>query len=338
MRYQGPAPASDQPPCTGILLTNLGTPDSTDTADVRRYLKEFLSDPRVVETPRLIWWLILNGIILRTRPKHSAEAYRKIWTEEGSPLLTISRRIAQSLQGRLDKEECSPFKVVLAMRYGSPSIADGLEQLRQANARRVLVLPLYPQYSATTTASTFDEISRVLQQWRWIPELRFVNHYHDHPGYIQALASSVERFQKENGGCDRLLFSFHGIPRSYSDQGDPYPEECRVTAEKLAAALELEPGQWAISFQSRLGRQEWVKPYTDRTLEQWGSEGVKSVQVLCPGFPADCLETLEEIGVENRETFLAAGGRSYSYIPALNSDPDHISMLNRLVAQHNWRS
>ncbi|WP_428622896.1 ferrochelatase [Sedimenticola sp.] len=337
MRFHGPAPDNRTPPCTGILITNLGTPDSPSVTDVRRYLKAFLSDPRVVEIPRLVWWLILNGVILRIRPKRSAEAYRKVWTDQGSPLLVISRAITDALQQRLDERLDSPAKVVLAMRYGSPSIEDGLETLRQANAQRILVLPLYPQYSATTTASTFDEISRILRRWRWLPELRFINRYPDDPGYIHALAESVQQFTQTEGECDRLLLSFHGIPQSYADQGDPYADECRLTAERLAAALALKPEQWAITFQSRVGRQAWLKPYTDETLKQWGAKGVKRVHVICPGFPADCLETLEEIGEENREYYLAAGGQTYRYIPALNDRPTHIDALTGLVTKHLWR-
>lgn len=337
MRFHGPAPDNRTPPCTGILITNLGTPDSPSVADVRRYLREFLSDPRVVEFPRLLWWLVLNGIILRIRPKRSAAAYRKVWTDQGSPLLVISREIAGALQQTLEQRLDGPVKVVLAMRYGSPSIADGLESLRQANAQRILVLPLYPQYSATTTASTFDEISRVLRQWRWLPELRFINHYHNDPGYIDALAESIRHFSRTHGKRDRLLLSFHGIPQAYADQGDPYAEQCRITATRLAAALDLSPEQWAITFQSRVGRQAWLQPYTDETLKQWGAGGIKRVHVICPGFPADCLETLEEIGEENREYFLSAGGEDYHYIPALNDGQRHIEALADLVQRHQWR-
>ncbi|MCW8908551.1 MAG: ferrochelatase, partial [Sedimenticola sp.] len=322
---------------TGVLLVNLGTPDSPSVADVRRYLKQFLSDPRVVELPRSLWWLILNGAILRLRPKRSAAAYRQVWTDQGSPLLVESRAIAEELQQALAGRLRQPVRVELAMRYGAPSIARGLEQLRQANARHILVLPLYPQYSATTTASTFDEISRVLGGWRWLPELRFINHYHDDPGYIRALADSVRRFDPDDSSRDRLLMSFHGIPQSYADQGDPYAEQCHTTAQRLADELGLQPQQWAITFQSRVGRQPWLQPYTDETLKQWGAEGVSRVDVICPGFPADCLETLEEIGEENRDYFLQAGGEQYRYIPALNRDPLHIEALASLVEWHSWR-
>ncbi len=335
MKYQAhPVTESDSPETLGVLLLNLGTPDSPSVPDVRRYLAEFLSDPRVVETPRLLWWLILHGIILRTRPKRSAEAYASVWTDDGSPLLKISLHQAKGLQAALDSLAGGRFKVVLAMRYGNPSVAAGLDALRRANAQRVLVLPLYPQYSATTTASTFDAISLELQRWRWLPELRFINHYHDDPGYIGALTESVRRFWLEHGEPHRLLMSFHGIPQDYADGGDPYPKECHTTARLLAAALGLSEDRWAISFQSRLGRQEWIKPYTDETLKSWGREGVKRVHVICPGFSADCLETIEEIAVENRDYFLGAGGEDYAYIPALNEEPDHIHALAKLVARH----
>ncbi len=330
-RYHGPFPGSVQPETTGVLLVNLGTPDAPTTSAVRKYLAEFLSDPRVVEVPRLLWKLILHGIILRTRPARSAAAYRKVWTELGSPLLVISREQEQALQGLLEKQMKQPVQVELAMRYGNPSIASGLDKLRQHNARRIIVLPLYPQYSATTTASTFDAISSELQKWRWLPDLEFISHYYDHPGYIDALANSVRTHWQQNSKPERLLMSFHGIPQEYADAGDPYPNECNTTARLLAEALGLEEDEWAISFQSRLGRKEWLRPYTDETLKQWGSDATKSVHVICPGFPTDCLETLEEIAVENRDIFITAGGGEYGYISALNSSDKHIQVLAEII-------
>ncbi len=309
---------------------NLGTPDSTSVSDVRRYLKEFLSDPRVVEMPRAIWWLILNGIILNTRPKKSAALYKKIWSESGSPLLSHSQNLAQALQKTLG----NTTRVVLAMRYGAPCVEEGLEQLRQANAQRVIVLPLYPQYSATTTGSTFDAITRTLQKWRWIPELRFINHYHNNDGYVRAVSDSIKTFRDKHGSSERLLISFHGIPQAYAYAGDPYPQECQTSAELIANELGLSEDQWAITFQSRMGRKPWLQPYTDQTLKRWGSEGVKNVQVVCPGFPVDCLETIEEIGEENKAFFLDSGGESYQYIPALNSTANHVEMLEQLIFQH----
>lgn len=319
---------------TGVLLVNLGTPDAPDRASVRRYLKEFLSDPRVVEGPRLPWWLVLNLIILNTRPSRSAKAYQKVWTKQGSPLLTISREQESALRSALKQSYGENICVELAMRYGSPSIESGLSALRDQGVRRILVLPLYPQYSATTTASIFDEVTDQVRKWRWLPELRFINHYHDDPAYIAALAESVSNWRAEHGNSDKLLLSFHGIPKEYFLKGDPYFCECQKTGRLLAESLQLGEDQWQLTFQSRLGPREWLQPYTDKTLEQMGKDGVKSVQVLCPGFSADCLETLEEVAMENRDIFLDAGGEKYEYIPCLNADQPHIAMLAGLVKQH----
>jgi ferrochelatase len=334
MKYKNQADQFGKPASLGILLVNLGTPDAPTTSAVRRYLAEFLSDPRVVSIPRLLWMVILHGIVLRVRPKRSAAAYRSIWSSEGSPLMAISKRQQQAIEARLREQLPGGFKLVLAMRYGNPSIAAGLEALRQANAQRLLVVPLYPQYSATTTASIFDAVTRQLQGWRWIPEVRFINRYSDRADYIEALAESIREFREEHGAAQKLLFSFHGIPKDYYESGDPYPDECRQTAADATRLLGLKEDQWQLTFQSRFGRQEWVKPYTDATLKSWGETGVKSVQVVCPAFSADCLETLEEIAVENRDTFLEAGGGEYAYIPALNDRPRHIGMLATLILQH----
>jgi ferrochelatase len=318
----------------GVLLVNLGTPDAPTADAVRRYLAEFLSDPRVVAIPPLLWRIILHGIVLRIRPKRSAAAYRSIWTEQGSPLLVIAQRQHQAIEQALHAAYGDRVRVALAMRYGNPSIPAGLETLRQANVQRLLVLPLYPQYSATTTASIFDAVTRELQAWRWLPELRLINRYHDDPAYIEALAGSIREFREQHGSADKLLFSFHGIPKDYHQKGDPYPDECRQTAQATVARLGLSEGAWEIAFQSRFGAQEWVKPYTDATLKAWGKQGIGSVQVLCPAFSADCLETLEEIAVENRDNFLKAGGREYAYIPALNDRPDHIALFVALIKRH----
>ncbi len=335
MKYQNETGfRHDAPETLGVLMVNLGTPDSPATADVRRYLAEFLSDPRVIEMPRLLWKAILHGVILRIRPRRSAHAYQQVWTERGSPLLDISQRQANALQQALDGYEAGKVKVVLAMRYGSPSVRRGLAELRAANCRRVLVLPMYPQYSATTTASVFDAVTSELRSWRWVPELRFVNQYHDDAAYIEALADSIRRYRDENGTADRLLFSFHGIPKDYFLNGDPYYCHCQKTARLVAEKLGMQADQWQLTFQSRVGAKEWLKPYTDHTLKEWGAEGVGSVQVVCPGFSADCLETLEEIAVENRDYFLQAGGKEYAYIPALNDDAGHISALAELVRRH----
>jgi len=321
-------------PSTGVLLTNLGTPDSPSPRDVRRYLKQFLWDPRVVELPRPLWWPVLNLVILNTRPRRSARAYARVWTAEGSPLLVISRRQHAALQAALATRPGGPVRVALAMCYGNPSIPAGLAELREAGVRRVLVLPLYPQYSATSTAAIFDAVTRELQRWRAVPELHFINDYHDHPAYIAALADSVRAFQAGHGVPDRLLMSFHGIPQAYADKGDPYVRQCERTAGLLADTLDLGPLQWQLSYQSRLGPKDWLKPYTDRTLETLGRQGVKTVQVLCPGFSADCLETLEEIAMENRGVFMEAGGSEYHYIPCLNDQDAHIAFLAQLVERH----
>ncbi len=317
-----------------MLMVNLGTPDSPSVSDVRRYLAEFLSDPRVVEVPRLLWAMILHGVILRIRPPRSAKAYREVWTEQGSPLLDISRRQAAALQQALDGHSPGPVKVELAMRYGTPSIADGLRRLRDENVRRVLVLPMYPQYSATTTASVFDAVTAELRTWRWVPEMRFVNQYHDDGGYVDALAASVRGYWEAHGEPDKLLFSFHGIPKDYFLGGDPYYCQCQKTARLTAERLGLADDRWLLTFQSRVGNKEWLKPYTDHQLQAWGEAGVGKVHVICPGFSADCLETLEEIAVENRDYFLQAGGKEYRYIPALNDQPDHVAALAQLVECH----
>lgn len=324
----------DTPECLGVLLLNLGTPDAPTVSAVRRYLAEFLWDPRVVELSRPLWWLILHGVILRVRPARSARAYQSVWTESGSPLLDISMKQTAALQRLLGERLPGPVKVVLGMRYGNPSVRAALAELRGANARRILVLPLYPQYSATTTASTFDVVTRELSRWRWVPELRFVNQYHDEPAYIDALVTSIREHWETHGEPQRLLFSFHGIPKEYFLNGDPYHCQCHKTARLVTQGLGLAPDRWILAFQSRVGTKEWLKPYTDETLKAWGREGVSSVQVISPGFSSDCLETIEEIGVENRDYFIEAGGRDYSYIPCLNDRQDHLDMLAGLVQRH----
>ncbi len=319
----------------GVLLTNLGTPDAPTPTALKRYLAEFLWDPRIVELPRPLWWLVLHGLILRTRPQRSAQAYKTVWTEVGSPLLETTLKQQVLLQRLLSERLPGPVKVVVAMRYGRPSIQEGMDGLRAAGCRRIVVLPLYPQYSATTTASTFDAVAACLSRLRWIPELRFITGYHDDPAYINALANTVSGHWKRRGTRpEKLLFSFHGIPRKGWVKGDPYPCQCHTTARLVAQHLKLDDGDWQVAFQSRFGAAKWVTPYTDETLRIWGREGVKSVDVICPGFPADCLETLEEIGQENRHNFLSAGGRGYEYISALNLGTDHIDFLAGLVMRH----
>ncbi len=324
----------DQVPKVGILLTNLGTPDAPTPSALRRYLKEFLSDPRVVELPRWKWWPILNLIVLNTRPKASAKLYQTVWTNEGSPLLTITRQQAAGVGAQLRARLGSPFAVAIGMRYGNPAIRAGLDELRQQGCRRILVLPLYPQYSASTTGSTFDAVTQELSTWRWVPELRTIHKYHDDPGYIGALADSIRELWKKDGAPEKLLFSFHGIPQRYFDGGDPYPCECQKTARRVSEAMGLSKDRYIVAFQSLFGREEWIKPYTASTVEAMGKAGVKSLDVICPGFSADCLETLEEIDGENRQIFMAAGGESFRYIPALNSRPDHVRALADVICRN----
>lgn len=321
-------------PGKGVLLLNLGTPDAPEPGALRRYLKEFLSDPRVVEIPRVLWWLILHLFILPLRPKNSAKLYASVWTEAGSPLLDITQRQARGLQQQLDErlgEGVMP--VVVGMRYGNPSVASALAQLTAQNVRDITVLPLYPQYCGATTGSTFDAISEVLQQYRWVPTLRFINGYHKHPAYVQALARSVQQYLDAQGMPDRLLFSYHGTPLRYLQQGDPYYCFCIQTTRLVVEALGLDQQRVLTTFQSRFGKATWLQPYTDETLQSLPAEGVKRVALICPGFAADCLETLEEIEVENRDYFLEAGGESYAYIPCLNDSEDHIQMMLELVAE-----
>lgn len=334
-RYKGSSrPAHETPPATGILLTNLGTPDAPTKKALRTYLAEFLSDTRVIEAPKLFWWPILYGIILTLRPKKSAKAYAKVWMEEGSPLMVYSRQQAAAIAAQLQQKLSGPVVVELAMRYGNPSIPSALERMHAANVRRLLVFPLYPQYSATTTASTFDAVADVLKSWRWIPELRMINHYHDDPGYISALAESVRLYRAEHGTSDRLLFSFHGLPKKYFTDGDPYFCECQKTARLVAGELQLADQEWAVSFQSRFGPTEWLKPYTGDVLDNWARTGQHNVQIICPGFSADCLETLEEIQIQYRQQFLQAGGKQFAYIPALNATPGHVDVLSDLIVRH----
>jgi len=325
----------EQQPSVGILLTNLGTPDAPTAKAVRVYLKEFLWDPRVVEQPRWLWWLVLNIVILNVRPAKSAAAYKKVWTDAGSPLLAISKqqhyKLDQALRDKLG--DGADVHVELAMRYGNPSIKAGLEALRAKNCRKIIVLPLYPQYSATTTASTFDAVAEVMTTWRRVPELQLIDAYHDHPAYIEALAQSVEQYWQQHGRPERLLMSYHGIPERYFNNGDPYPCHCRKTARLLRQRLGLDEDMAHVTFQSRFGREPWLQPYTDATLKAWGEEGVKSVDVICPGFSADCLETIEEIGMENRDYFLTAGGQQYRYIAALNDADAHIEALVQIIMQ-----
>ena len=327
-------PESSQPRKLAILLVNLGTPDAPDTASVRRYLAEFLADPRIVEQPRWLWWLVLNGIILRTRPARSARAYAKVWTPEGSPLQVETTALAARLHATLESEFGDRIMIRHAMRYGSPSIADTLADFARAGMRRLLVLPLFPQFSATTTASVFDAVSAAMQRWRRLPEMRFVNDYCHETSHIEALARSVERHRQDHGSSDRLLLSFHGIPERYVRNGDPYREQCEATTQLLRQRLGMSDSELLLSFQSRLGREPWLQPYTDKTLASLPGQGVRSVDVMCPGFAVDCLETLEEIAMEGRETFVQAGGTTFNYIPCLNDNADQVEAMRTLVKRH----
>ena len=318
---------------TAILLCNLGTPDAPTAPALRRYLGQFLSDHRVVEIPKPIWWLILHGIILRTRPAKSAAKYASVWTPEGSPLAMWTSKQAKLLRGWLG-EAGSNVLVRHAMRYGNPSIASQLDALKAEGATRILVLPLYPQYSATTTASVFDAVYSWAARTRNVPELRFVNHYHDDPGYIDALARTVQTHWKHHGPPDKLVMSFHGVPERTLQLGDPYHCESHKTARLLAERLGLQKDDWQLTFQSRFGKAKWLQPYTEPTLIEMAKAGVGRVDVICPGFTGDCLETLEEINQEAREAFLHAGGKEFHYIACLNDSTPWITALSHIAQQH----
>lgn len=332
-RYLGFDTTSEQP-ATGkvaLLLVNLGTPAAPTTDAVAEYLAEFLSDRRVVELPRWLWWPVLHGYILRTRPRRSAEAYAKIWRDDGSPLLVFSQRLTEAVRAEIARRSGRKAETVLAMTYGEPSVAATIESLMRAGVRRMLVLPLFPQYSATSTGAALDAVTRVTQALRCPPELRTVNDYHADAGYLAALAASVKAHWSEHGRGDKLLLSFHGIPEKYAAAGDPYPEQCRETARRLGEVLGMDDGELLVTFQSRLGRQRWLRPYTDEMIEELARQDVGTLDVLCPGFAVDCLETLEEIAMQNRDFFQAAGGEQLSYIPALNSRPAHVQALCDII-------
>ncbi|MEV9325822.1 ferrochelatase [Klebsiella pneumoniae] len=314
---------------TGILLANLGTPDAPTPGAVKRYLRQFLSDKRVVDTSRLLWWPLLRGVILPIRSPRVAKLYQSVWMEEGSPLMVYSRRQQQALAARLPDTP-----VALGMSYGSPSLASAVDDLLAQGVEHIVVLPLYPQYSCSTVAAVWDELARILAKKRAIPGISFIRDYAEHPDYIHALAASVRASFAVHGEPDLLLLSYHGIPQRYANQGDDYPQRCRDTTRELVSALGLPPERVMMTIQSRFGREPWLTPYTDETLKMLGEKGTKHVQVLCPGFAADCLETLEEIAVQNREIFLEAGGKQYEYIPALNADAAHIEMMVNLTAPY----
>jgi len=311
------------PPNTGILLTNIGTPYEPSRRAVRSYLKKFLTDPRVVEIPRLLWLPILYGLILPFRSRMSAQLYQQIWMDQGSPLHVYSEKISTKLAARLN------MPVALGMHYSEPSIKKALENLTEKKVTKMLILPLFPQYSGTTTARTLDDVAHVFKKWRVIPEIQFIRDYSKQPMYIEAIAQSIRHTWETKGKPDHLLFSFHGIPEYYAKKGDPYPMLCRETAESIANTLQIR--HWSISFQSRLGRAKWLTPYTDKTLIALGKSGIKHLQVVCPGFPTDCLETLEEINIRGKKQFQNAGGKIFHYIPALNDSDLHIEMLAKII-------
>jgi len=331
-----------QPDRTAILLVNLGTPDGTSPREVGRYLRQFLSDPRVVEIPRAAWWFILNVLILPLRSRASAHKYESIWLREanmtGSPLLVYTERQAHALQ-QLMNAQGHDVVVACAMRYGNPSIPSVMQALRKQGVERILVLPMYPQYSGTTTATAFDEVFRVLGEMRNQPELRLVKHFHDDPAYINALHQQVGAYWAQHGAPDfahgdKLLLSFHGVPRRTLELGDPYHCECLKTGRLLGEALGLQPGQYLVTFQSRFGKAEWLQPYTAPTAQELGRQGVRRIDVMCPGFTSDCLETLEEIAMEVKEDFLHAGGKEFHFIPCLNESPAWINGMVEIVEQH----
>jgi ferrochelatase len=319
----------------GILLVNSGTPASPAPKDVRKFLAGLLGDPRVVELPRALWLPILHGLILPFRPRRSARKYRKIWSRAGSPLLALSEELRSELIGTLAQRMLAPLSIELAMLYGGdPNVPQALTKLRESGAQRILVVPLFPQYCGATTGAVYDRVNAELRRWRWLPELRYVAEYHDYPGYVDGLRASVTQHWETHGRTQHLLISFHGIPERYFHKGDPYFCKCQKTARLLADELMLKDTEWSVSFQSRFGADAWLKPYTSTVLDEMPGRGTRRVTVVCPGFAVDCLETLEEIEMENREVFMAAGGEQFQYVPALNARPEHARFLADLIARH----
>ena len=320
---------------TGVILVNIGSPEEPSKHAVAKFLRSFLSDSRVVEIPRVIWWLLLNGLVIPLRVKRVAEAYRSIWLPEGSPLTVHTQALAEKVLKTLEDSGSDRFtKVSWAMTYGRPSIAEKVEQLTREGADKVLLIPLFPQYSSTTTGAVYDNVANLIKRKRNVPDFYIVKEYHQHPEYIEALALRTEEHWAKYGRNDKLLMSFHGIPENYAARGDPYPQHCQSTANALAVRLKLGPQEWAISYQSRFGKQQWLQPYTSHILEQWGEQGIKSVDVICPAFSADCLETLEEVDVENRKVFIDSGGKNFSMIPCLNSHERHVRMVIKIIEEN----
>ena len=317
----------------GVLITNLGTPDAPNRKELKVYLNQFLSDPRVIELPKILWQILLKLVILQVRPSKSAEAYKQIWTDKGSPLLDIANRQLSKIQSSFSsKSENIVFEV--GMRYGNPSIPNALLKLQNKQVRRLLVLPMYPQYCAATTGSTFDEVTNVLQKWRWIPEMRFINQYFEEKNYIEALSNSINTFWKNNQKPQKIIFSYHGIPKRYLTNGDPYHCFCLKTTRLVKERMGLSDDEIMTTFQSRFGREEWLKPYTSETLKELPKQGIKNIHIISPGFSSDCLETLEELEEENKEYFMESGGENYHYIPCLNDHDDHIDVFVNLIKKH----
>jgi len=327
----------EKAPRTGVLLVNLGTPEAPTADALRKYLRQFLSDPRVVEIPRLVWMIILHGIILRVRPAKSAKLYESIWTEKGSPLMVISEQQKEKVTLKLAQELDEPVEVALAMRYGEPSIDKALNNFQQQGIDNIVVMPLYPQYAGPTTGSVFDAVVDAIKPWRWIPSLHFVGSYHQNEKYIKALAASVTEHFEQHGKPEKLVLSYHGMPKLFHTQGDPYYCFCALTTRALAQALKLSEDDYVMTFQSRFGKAEWLKPYTDATLEQLANDGVKDIAIMSPAFSADCLETLEELVEENKEVFIEAGGENYHYIPCLNDREDHIEAIVEMIKPYTIR-
>lgn len=321
-------------PAVGVLVANLGTPDAPTKSALRTYLKDFLSDPRIIELPKILWQLLLRCIILNTRPAKISKLYKSIWTDKGSPLLAISKAQAEKLQVALNHNFGTPVHVALGMRIGNPSIKNALIELKEKSCSRIIILPMYGQYSSTTVGSALDAVFDELKTWRWIPELRTINQFHDDPGYINALTENIKNHWDKHGRSQKLLMSFHGMPMRYVLAGDPYHCHCHKTARLVAESLGLSKEDYIVTFQSQFGKEEWIKPATDQTLESWAKSGVKSVDVVCPGFIADCLETLEEIEEQNKEIFLENGGETYHYIPSVNDGDNFIKALTKIIADN----
>jgi len=319
--------SNENSPLAGVLLANLGTPTAPERKPVAKFLREFLSDPRVVDLPRYLWLPLLNLVIIPFRASRSAAAYRKIWWPEGSPLLVLTRRLAD----RLAEDLAGLARVEIGMRYGEPSIVNGLKSLRQGGVEKLTIIPLYPQYSGTTTTSIYDAVDKALLEMNWNPEIKRVSDYHQQTAWVEAVADSIRQFRDSNGSAERLIFSMHGIPQRFVANGDPYEDQCRKSVQAIADAMGLEESEWLLTYQSRVGREPWLQPYTDMTLKSLAESGVKHVQVACPGFAVDCLETLEEIAMQNAELFRASGGEKLEYIPALNDSADHVQAMRGMV-------